>query len=42
MICDHNEKLASRGKKKNEKIVTLIFYYFSRIYLGVFLLSYIR
>jgi hypothetical protein len=34
MICDHNEKLASHGKKKNEKFVTLIFYFFSADSLG--------
>jgi len=28
MICDHNEKLASHGKKKNENFVTLIFFIF--------------
>ena len=36
MICDHNEKLASGDRKKNEKFVTLIFLFFDAESLGVF------
>jgi hypothetical protein len=33
MICDHNEKLASHDRKKNENFVMLIFLFFGR---GIF------
>jgi hypothetical protein len=30
-VCEHNEKLASRGQKKNENFVTLFFLFLLRI-----------
>ena len=41
MICEHNEKLASRDKKKNENFVTLIFLFFGAESLGVFFVGYL-
>jgi hypothetical protein len=37
MFCEHNEKLASRRKKKNENFVMLIFLFLDAEALGVFL-----
>jgi len=39
MIYDHNEKLASHDKKKNENFVTLIFFIFDADSLGVFFIA---
>ena len=36
MICDHNEKLASRDQKNIFKFVTIIFFIFGAEPLGIF------
>jgi hypothetical protein len=41
MFCEHNEKLASRGRKKIKKSVTLIFYFFDAESLATFYVTYI-
>ena len=41
MFCEHNEKLASGDKKKNENFVTLIFLFLDAESLGDFLCSHI-
>jgi hypothetical protein len=40
MICDHNEKLASRDQKNIFKFVTLIFLFFGAESLGIFFCKY--
>jgi hypothetical protein len=36
MFCEHNEKLASQRKKKNEKNETIKFFIFGAESLGIF------
>jgi hypothetical protein len=41
MICEHNQKLTSRDRKKIKKIVTIIFLFFDADSLATFYVKYI-